>query len=70
MVLLLSYISLKPSSKSAFKMNAWSIDEQKLVKDLNGISAEVQRTQMICSQVSQLERARAGVRGVQPLTSS
>lgn len=40
MALLLSYIPLKSGSKLAFKMNAWSKDEEKLVKDLNGISAE------------------------------
>lgn len=40
MALLLSYISLKSGSKLAFKMNAWSNDEEKLVKDLNGINAE------------------------------
>lgn len=39
MALLLSYISLKSGSKLAFKMNAWS-NEEKLMKDLNGINAE------------------------------
>lgn len=37
MVFLLSYILLKPNSKLPFKMNAWSNNEEKLVKDLNGI---------------------------------
>lgn len=46
-----SYRSLPPNSKLPFNMNAWSNDKQKLVKDLNGIGSEVQRHQMISSQI-------------------
>lgn len=60
MALLFSYISLKSSSKLPFKMSAWSNDEEHRVKDLNGISPEVQRNQLICSQICQLAWARLG----------
>lgn len=37
MVFLLFYILLKFNLKLFFKMNVWSNNEEKLVKDLNGI---------------------------------
>lgn len=50
-------------------MNAWRSDGEQLVKDLNGIRSEVRRNQIICSQISGLERARAGIHSFYPHTS-